>query len=99
MREPLIPNLTVSLSLWFNLLRLGRRSKGSRHLAAARRVGQRLVGDGDDLVFETDDLAQVDVLDRVVRLRQGEPAARAVDLRGLHRTDQLLPGAGVALDR
>src|SRR6188472_2881035 len=55
------------------------------HLAAGRRLRERLDGDAFELVLRSDDLAQVNVLHRVVRLRQRERAARAVDARLLHR--------------
>ena len=51
----------------------------SRHLAAARRIGKRLDRDADHLVLLALDLAQVDVLDRVVRLRQrNEPRGLSI---------------------
>src|SRR5574338_1696369 len=47
------------------------------HLAAACRVGEALDRGGHDLVLRAFGLAQIDVLHRGVRLRQGEGAARA----------------------
>ena len=57
----------------------GRPDPGGLQLAAARRVGQRLDWPRRSPCSPPLDLAQVDVLHRVVRRRQRERAARAVD--------------------
>src|SRR5512142_3326235 len=59
------------------------------HPAAACRGGQALDGDAHHLVLLAVDLAQVDVLHRVVRFAHREGAARAVDLRLLDRGREL----------
>src|SRR6266567_2382173 len=53
----------------------------SLELAAARRIGQVLDRDADDLVLLAFDLAQVDVMDGIVRLGQGKRSARTIELR------------------
>src|SRR5688500_4544459 len=52
---------------------------GLLHPAAAARIGKRLGGDAHVLVLLAADLAQVDVLYRVVAGGDGEGATRAVD--------------------
>src|SRR3990170_165101 len=74
-------------------------SAGSRHVATARRVGQTLPGNADEFVLLADHLAQVEILDRVVRLGNREAAARAVDRRLLDRRDQRLLRLDVAFHR
>src|SRR6266567_139846 len=76
----------------------GGRWTGSRHLAAARGIGERLGGDAHVLVLEPLGLAQIDVLDRVVRLGERELAARTVDGRLLHGGDQGVACTDIALD-
>src|SRR5437660_1389577 len=71
----------------------------SLKLAAPRRIGQVLDRDADDLVLLAFDLAQVDVVDRVVRLGECQRPARAVELRRFHRLHELRALGGVALDR
>src|SRR5258706_14196977 len=58
-------------------------------LAAAGRVGERLHRHADLLVLLAVDPAQVDVLHRVVGLRQRERPARRIDLRLLDRGGEL----------
>src|SRR6266446_10114108 len=60
---------------------LGGRSAatGGLHPAAARRIAQCLRRNADQIVLLAFDLAQVDVLHRVVGLGQRERASRAVD--------------------
>src|SRR5512133_1358319 len=74
------------------------RGPGS-HLAAERGVGEGRHRDADDLVLLPLHLAQVDVVDRVVRPREGHRPARAVELRARHRGDHLLPLREVAVHR
>src|SRR5437660_1592765 len=71
----------------------------SLKLAAARRIGQVLDRDAYDLVLLAFDLAQVDVVDRVVALVQRKRPTRAIDFRPLHRLHDLSAFGGVALDR
>src|SRR5438105_3110034 len=82
-------------SSWIRKLEMSRA--GSRHPAAGAGIGQGLGGDADHLVLAVLDAAQVDVLDRVVRLAHGPLAARAVDRGGLHRLVQCLLVRQVAL--
>src|SRR6266849_7305358 len=49
------------------------------HAAAPRRILKRLVRHSDHLVLRPDDLALVDVLDRIVRLGEGPDSSWAVD--------------------
>src|SRR4029077_7394950 len=70
----------------------------SRHLAAARGIGERLHGDAGVLVLQALDLAQIDVLDRVVRLGERELASWTVDRGLLHGGDESIPRADIALD-
>src|SRR6266850_7134770 len=67
-------------------------------LASSRGVFERLPGDADHLVVAFLGAAQVDILDRIVRLRHLPLAARAVDDRGLHRRDYRAPVTDVAPD-
>src|SRR6185437_11471774 len=69
------------------------------HPAAWRRIGERLDRDAFDPVLVADDLAQVDVLHRIVRLRQRERPARAVDMCAFDRGDELLAPGDIALHR
>src|SRR6185437_470166 len=72
---------------------------GSGHPAAARRVFQRFPCDADHLVRIALDAAQVDILDRIVRLRHRPGPSRAVDLDLFQCAVQRLPVAEAALDR
>src|SRR5262249_52685063 len=76
------------------LLPISRRQR-----AALRRVGEAFYRDAGIAVFAGLHAAQIEILHRVVRLRERELAARAVDLGLLHRRDQLLARRGVSLDR
>src|ERR1043165_10048679 len=48
----------------------------SLHVASLRRIRERLHGDAFVAILGADDLAQIDVLHRVVRLRQRDSAPR-----------------------
>src|SRR5690242_4776004 len=72
---------------------------GSSHAASLRRIGERLHRNAFVAILGADDLAQVDVLHRVVRLRQRERTARAVDVCRLDRCDKLGALAHVTVDR
>src|SRR5579864_7064069 len=69
------------------------------HLAASRGIGQRLYGDADEAVLEPLNPAQIDVLHRIMRFRQRELAARAIDLGLRHRGNQLFASPDIALHR
>src|SRR6266498_3588825 len=70
-----------------------------QHLAAASRILERFPCDSNVLVLLAHALAQVAVLDRVVRPRHRPLAARAVDRHAFHRGDHRLRCLEVALHR
>src|SRR5215470_16132418 len=69
------------------------------HRATAPGIGQRLCCKANGLVLAVLDLAQIEVLHHVVRRRERDLAARAVDLCGSHRAGQQCPLRDVAIDR
>src|ERR1700687_324959 len=68
------------------------------HVAAPRRVLERLVRHPDHLVLGPDDLAQVDVLDWIVRFGERPGASWAVDPGLLQRGNELVLLARIAAD-
>src|SRR3990170_8790226 len=71
----------------------------SAHLAQrGRRIIERLHRHPDHPVLRPDHFTQVEVLHRVVALRHGPLPARGIDVRLLHRGDDLFFLAEIALD-
>src|SRR5260370_34747768 len=68
------------------------------HVAAPRWILERLVGYSNHLVLRPHDLAQVDVLDRIVRFGERPGASWTVDPRLLERGDELVLLARIAAD-
>src|SRR5258708_12953010 len=66
------------------------------HVAAPRWILERLVGYSNHLVLRPHDLAQVDVLDRIVRFGERPGASWTVDPRLLERGDELVLLARIA---
>src|SRR5215813_11638961 len=67
-------------------------SGGSRllHVAAASRILERFLSYPDHLVLVAHDFAQVNILDRIVRLGQRPRATWTFDVRFLERGDQFI---------
>ena len=57
------------------------------------------MGDADIAVFFTDDFAEIDVLDWIVRFRHSPGTARAVDLGLFHGSDHFLALSDIAFNR
>src|SRR5207253_3083886 len=70
----------------------------STHRAATPWIGKRLRGEADGFVLPVLDLTQIEVLHHVVRRRERDLAARAVDLGRGHRPEEQLALADVAAD-
>src|SRR5258706_12602911 len=73
-------------------------ASSTSHRAAASWIGEALSSQSDGLVLPVLDLSQVEVLHHVVRRRQRDPAARAVDLRRGHRPVEQLSLCDVNAD-
>src|SRR6185503_8302540 len=74
------------------------RASGPLHLAAASWIGERLVGDAHELVFTANDFPEINVLNRIVRLRHCPGTARTIDFCFFHGRDDFFPLADVAFD-
>ena len=74
------------------------RASGRLHLAAASWIGERLVGDAHELVFTANDFPEINVLNRIVRLRHCPGAARTIDFCFFHSRDDLFSLGDVAFD-
>src|SRR5262245_45688420 len=108
---PRIPKISVSpeatrnssrpyctpLRSWMAMKAVSTARSSSGDGASGARVGDRLLRDRDDGVVSVPHLANIDILDRIVRLRERPAPARAVELHGRHCGDQGFRCPGVAL--